>query len=109
MIEPVTLATITSAVTVLASECGKGIASDAGKLVWNKIKQLFGWKADPAPSELAPAIAQKLQQEETLAEQIVRLLKQGDGDDIVPQLVGRITAKKSIVAGEMTVQGDFNM
>ena len=46
--EPLTLATLTAAVTVLATEVGKGAAAEAGKSAWGKIKSLFKWSAEPA-------------------------------------------------------------
>lgn len=49
--EPLTLATLTGAVTVLASEVGKGIASEAGKSAWGRIKSLFNWSADRAEDD----------------------------------------------------------
>ena len=50
--EPLTLATLTSAVTVLALEVGKGPAAEAGKSAWGKIKSLFRWSAEPAEADL---------------------------------------------------------
>jgi hypothetical protein len=41
-IDPVTLATITSAVTVLGNEYLKGVGSEAGKTIWIAVKLLFG-------------------------------------------------------------------
>ena len=39
--DPITLATVTAGVAVLATEYTKGIASEAAKSTWNKIKALF--------------------------------------------------------------------
>ena len=43
--DPVILAVITSAVTLLASESLKGAASAAGRDAWGRIKALFGWQS----------------------------------------------------------------
>jgi len=74
--DPITLATVTSAATVLATEVAKGAAGEAGKDVWTKIKSLLGWKAEPAPAELAPSIAATLLEQPALAEQLAPLLQQ---------------------------------
>lgn len=51
--DPITLAVVTSAVTTLASEVGKGIAGEAGKSAWGKIKAWFQWSTEPAEAELS--------------------------------------------------------
>ena len=43
-----TLATVTRAVTPLAAEVGKAIASEAGKSAWGRTKALFKWPKEPA-------------------------------------------------------------
>ncbi len=108
--DPITLATVTSAVTVLATECVKGVAGSAGKDLWTRIKGLLGWTSDPKLPELAPAIAERLQQNEELARQIVVLLKDSQiaGTSATP-LVGNIDAEKVVVASHLEIAGDFIM
>jgi hypothetical protein len=96
-VEPLTLATLTAAVTVLASEVGKGIASEAGKTAWSRIKALFKWSADPAETDLSTAIAKTLEANQALARQVVEIL-QGQSTGTASTLVGRIDAEKVIVA-----------
>lgn len=110
--DPVTLATITSGVTVLATECGKGLAGQAGKDTWARIKSLLGWKDDPAPEKLAPAVAERLADDDATAQRVVMLLQEnansvGSGAAIV----GTINAEKVMVVKDQTVTGDvtFNM
>ena len=95
--DPVTLATLTGAVTVLASEVGKGIASAAGKNAWGKIKSLFRWSAEPAEADLSAGIAKALQANEALARQVVEIL-QAQSTGTASKLVGTINAEKVVVA-----------
>jgi hypothetical protein len=95
--DPIVLATLTSGATVLAAECAKGAASEAGKDVWTKIKSLFGWKKEPQLMQLAPTIAQRLQADADLARKLVDLLQQ-DRAGTASTLVGTINADKVVVA-----------
>ena len=98
--EPVTLAVLTSAATVLASEVGKGIASEAGKSAWGRIKSLFKWSAEPAEADLSAAIARALEANESLARQVVEIL-QAQPTGAASTLVGSISVDK----GSVTVVG----
>lgn len=100
--DPITLATVTAAVTVLGSEFAKGALSEAGKDTWAKIKALFRWKRDPQPTQLAPAVAQRLQGDQELAKQIVTLLQQ-QPTGTPSSLVGSIDAEKVVVAQKIDV------
>lgn len=100
--EPITLAAVTSAVTVLASEVGKGMASEAGKSAWNKIKSLFKWSAEPNEADLSIAVAQALQTNEALSRQIVEIL-QARQAGTASALVGRIDAEKVVVADKIGI------
>ena len=51
-IDPITLASVTAAVSVLGNEFLKGMVTEAGKRAWTGIKALFGWTSDPAPAEI---------------------------------------------------------
>ena len=108
--DPITLATVTSAVTVLASEFAKGALSEAGKDTWAKVKALFRWKRDPQPAQLAPAVAKRLQEDEELAKQIIKLLQQ-QPTGTPSSLVGSISidAQKVAVTNIQTVDGDLTV
>ena len=108
--DPIVLATITSALTLLSTEAAKGAASEAGKQLWGRIRSMLGWAKDPSPPDLSAEIARKLATAPELASKIVELL-QGNAHS-VPQassLVQHIDAQKVIVASEFKVSGDFNM
>ena len=106
---PLTLATITSSVTVLATDCLKGIATEAGKSTWNAIKSLFKWNSDPKLEELANKIAEELQKNPEIAEQIVKMLKDQDSIGSASELVSSINAEKVVVAQKIEVGQDFKM
>lgn len=106
--DPITLATATSAITTLAVEVAKGTASEVGKDVWSQIKKLFGWRGQPPDSELAPTVARRLVDDAALARQVVTLLQQHPTGPS-SALVGSIDAEKVVVAGEINVSGDFKM
>ncbi len=108
MIDPISLAAVTAAVTLLAAECVKGAASAAGKDAWSKIKSLFGWTAEPAARDVARAVAERLQRDESLIQQVVRLLPDEDSGFPVGGLVGSVQATKSVVAGKIETQ-EFRM
>ena len=108
--EPITLATLTAAVTVLATECAKGFAGEAGKSLWSQVKSLLGWgQAEPPPAELADRVARQLQKDPAAAKQLVELLQQTPEAGDASTLVGHIDAEKVVVAGKIEVQGDFKM
>ncbi len=98
--EPVTLAMLTSAVTVLALEVGKGAASELGKSAWGKIKSLFKWSAEPAEADLSADIAKALEANEALARQVVEIL-QAQSTGTASTLVGTINADKVVVADKI--------
>ena len=75
MIDPVVLATITSAVSELGNEYLKGFASDAGKATWTRVKALFDWSSDPAPAEIPEKAARAITDSPDLAEKLVALFK----------------------------------
>ncbi len=98
--EPLTLATLTAAVTVLALEVGKGAAAEAGKSAWSAIKSLFKWSADPPEADLSADIAKALQANEALARQVVEIL-QTQQTGTASTLVGTINADKVVVADKI--------
>jgi hypothetical protein len=100
MIDQVALATITASATVLGNEFLKGIAGEAGKSTWLKIKSLFGWEADPTPAELPEKIASSLVASPELANQLLALLKQAPTNE-VSAMVGKL----EVSGGKVTVVG----
>lgn len=107
--DAVTLATITSGVSVLATECAKGLAGQAGKDTWARIRSLLGWKNDPAPEQLAPAVAERLANDEGTARSIVELLQQQANVGSAAAIVGNIHAERVVVIKDQHVAGDFNI
>ena len=111
MVDPISLATVTAALTVLGTECAKGLASQAGKDLWSRAKQLFDWTKDPDTPELPKAIATKLHSDEALLDQIITLLQDTKRADpsiqMIGSLVGSLTAKNVVVA--QSVQGGIKM
>ena len=94
--DPITIATMTAALTTLAEEAAKGMLGEAGKDAWTKVKSWFGWKSEPDPAQLKEAIEQRLQQDDQLVARVVALLqKQQLG--AASALVGMIIAKNVVV------------
>ena len=75
MIDPIILATITSAVSLFGHEYLKGAASEAGKATWSAIKSLLGWTSDPAPAEIPQKAAEAIVASPDIAEKLLELLK----------------------------------
>ena len=64
--DPITLATVTSAVVNLALEAAKDLAPTAFKDTWEQVKQWLGFSTEPAHEELAPKVAACLKDSESL-------------------------------------------
>ncbi len=108
--DAIVLAVITSAVTILASECIKGVGSEAGKEVWSQIKVWFGWEADPPIADLSAAVAKKLLADPALVAQVMECLqKENMRATHAGVLVGKINATNSVVADTISVSGDWKM
>ena len=108
--DPIALATITSALTLIATEVAKGTASEAGKALWTQIKSMLGLAQEPSSANLAPEIAGRLAVDSKLAKKIVELLQaHPDSDRRASALVEKIDAEKVIVAREFNISGDFRM
>ncbi len=107
--DPVTLATITSAITIVGTECAKGVASSAGKDLWSRIRSLLHFQKEPEVAELPTSIATALLRDEEAAKKIVQLLQCSSKDEFAASLVSRIDAEKVIVVQNMKIDGDFNM
>lgn len=108
--DPITLATITSAVTVVATEAGKGVMAGVGQDVWARIKGVLGLQKDPPPAELAPTIATRLEHDDEAAREVLRLLREhADASPKAAAIVGQINAEKVVIIPNQTVHGDFNL
>ncbi len=108
--DPVVLATVTSATTLIATEVAKGAAGEAGKALWSQIKGMFGWREDPSPPDLALEIARRLAKDADLTKAIVELLKtRREASPEASSLVQSISADNVVVAQTINVGGDFRM
>ena len=107
--DPVALATITSAVSVLATEVAKGSAGEVGKDVWERIKSALGWKKDPAPEVVAVEAAQRLESDERAARTVVELLQQHAQIGASAAIVGNVQAERLIVIQHQHVAGDLTI
>jgi hypothetical protein len=109
--DPVTLATVTAALTLLSTECAKGVASEAGKDLWSRARGLLGWTKEPDAQELPKAIATQLNTDQALMGQVIALLQEAKGAassvQMVGSLVGTLTAEKAVVAQK--VEGGIKM
>jgi hypothetical protein len=106
-LDPVAMATITSAVSVLGTEYLKGVGTEAGKATWNKLKSLLGWKEDPPAEEIPHAVATSLKTSPDLAQKILELLKDNRAAGVAASMVGKIDAKN--VAIIETMHGNITM
>jgi hypothetical protein len=103
-----TIALISSAVTTLATEVGKGVMQEAGADAWKKIKKVLGLKDDLPIEKVSLAVESKLAENPQLGSKVYRLLQSSNNSN-VKQLVGKIDADKVIVANYLNVDGDINM
>lgn len=95
--DPITLATVTTAVVTLALDAAKEAATEAAKDTWQQVKKWIGWEKEPAPEQLAPAVASRLNDDEELTRKIAALLKDQPSGS-ASTLVGSIKAGKVVVA-----------
>lgn len=105
--EPITLAAITSGIVSVGLEVAKGTASAAGASLWGKVKGLLAWEEVPKTEDLAIEVARKLDHDDGLASQIVKLLKQSE-ETQYSNLVGKIDAEKVVVINSSHIE-TFNM
>ena len=101
--DPISLATITSAATNLGIEAITDTASEAGKELWATIREKLGWRREPASSEMAEGIARKLQDDEELTRELVRLLQNQNDSSHSRALVENINADKVTLAENVTI------
>lgn len=106
--DPITLATVTSAVTMLATEAAKSAAGEAGKALWEKVKRRLGFASEPKPADLPVEIALKLSGDTAAAKDILKLIS-GDKSSRSAALVGRIDAEKVVVQYIEKVEGGVHI
>jgi hypothetical protein len=68
--DPVTIASLTTAVVLLATEAGKSGASEAGKAAWGAIQKLLNVSNADANSDLATEVAKALTAKPELAAEV---------------------------------------
>ncbi len=95
-LDPITLATITSAVTLFGTKVLEGLGGEAAKTAWDRVTKVFGWQETPNAADLARATAEHLQANPQHAASVVQLLQQQGGN--VGMLVGHIEAERVLVA-----------
>lgn len=95
MLDPVSLALTTTAVTALASKVYDGAAGAAGEALWQRLTALLGIDAKTEPAELPEAIEAALKRQEAKLDDVVRLLRE---NPTTAPLVGTIHAQKVVVA-----------
>ena len=106
--EPITLAAVTTAVVTLALDAAKGVATDAARDTWGKVKVWLGWTKEPATEDLATAVAAALAANTTAAEQIVAELKSAN-TGTASRLVSKVIVTVTNTTGNMTAGRDnFN-
>jgi hypothetical protein len=109
VVDPVVLATITSAVSVLGNDYLKGVASEAGKTSWTHIRALLGWKSDPAPAEIPEKVANALTESPDMVEKVLALLKNNHAGTATA-MVGKIEASGGkIVVADTIITDHFQM
>jgi hypothetical protein len=104
--DPISLATITSAAANLGLEAITETASEAGRELWETIKQRLGWREEPDSSELASRIARKLQNDEELSRELVKLLQGRSDASHSTALVKHIDADKVTLADTVNIHTD---
>lgn len=104
--DPTLISAITAALVALATEVSKGVASEAGKDAWSKIKELIGRKPQIAVDKAQAVVAESLESNPEVMRKLLELLK-GSQSGNVGQLVGSIDAEKVIVAAN--ISGDIQM
>ncbi|HEV7747501.1 MAG TPA: hypothetical protein VGO56_21060 [Pyrinomonadaceae bacterium] len=100
--DPTVLAAITGALAVLSTEVAKGIAGEAGKSAWEKIKVLLGSRPQEGLDSGQNDVAAQLEGNPEITLQVLDLLKSSQSKN-VGQLVGSITAEKVVVANDIGI------
>jgi hypothetical protein len=97
--DPISLASLTAAVSVLGNELLKGMATEAGKSAWTGIKTLFEWTSDPVPAEIPEKVAAALTTSPDIAEKLLELLKSNQTGTATAMVAGlEVHGGKVIIA-----------
>ncbi len=109
--DPITLATMTSALVQIALDVTKGVATDAAKALWAKASAALGLAAKPSDDDVAVQIARKLQANPKAAAKLVAELQALPKQESSARLVGSLTVRADnvVVADTVNVSGDFVM
>ena len=106
--DPISLATITSAATNLGLEAITDTAGEAVKELWATVKEKLDWREEPDSSELASRIAEKLHKDEELSRELVKLLQDQKESPYSSALVKNINADKVTLADTINIQADLS-
>lgn len=101
--DPITTPALASLTTVAADAAKEG-ATHLAKSAWNKIKDVLGWKDEPAPAEIKPRAEKTLTARPALAQQVEAIVADYR-QQVASVSVGSVKSKTSIV-GQTTFQGD---
>jgi hypothetical protein len=106
----IALAALTSALTLVATEAIKGIASSAAKDLWKKVKSAFGWTADPPIDQLPVLMATRLDADPELTSKLLALVQSSlPSNETAAMVVSNITANKAVIASNINIGGDLRM
>jgi hypothetical protein len=110
--DAITLATVTSAVVNLAIEAGKETLPGVLKDTWAEVKRRLGFASDPAPEDLAPRVAKRIEADEALAQQILTEIRNlaknlsASTDATTVRLLGGVHVTNGQIQVNVTIHGD---
>jgi hypothetical protein len=89
MVDPVTLAIVTSAVTQFSTEFSKGMIGEAGKSTWKKLCSILGWdhESPPAADKLPASVATTLANAPEKVTEVQEELSQNPATGIAGQVI----------------------
>jgi hypothetical protein len=102
-IDPNALSSIAAAVSALGNEYLKGIASDAGKATWTRIRSLLGWTSDPAATEISEKVTDAVAASPEIASKLLELLRTNE----IGQ-AGVLVRKVEIRGGRVVFAGNIS-
>jgi hypothetical protein len=98
--DPLSLATLTTALSVLGQEVAKGTASEAGKKIWARVEKAFGWAGAQKDADLPTKAAAAIQEQPKLAQEVTELLQSlKPNESRAAAIVETINAKNVVVVG----------
>ena len=98
--DPTVVAAIAGALTALSAEVAKGVAAEAGKDAWGKIKNILGSKSSDALEEAQSEIVKQIEANPEIAQKLLTMLKSSQSKN-AGQLVGSLNAEKVVVANDI--------